>query len=36
MERKKRRKQQKPIEELMIEEYIPAESEDGFTPVHVV
>jgi HAE1 family hydrophobic/amphiphilic exporter-1 len=36
IERRKNRKQQKTIEELMEEEYVPAASEDGFTPVHVV
>jgi HAE1 family hydrophobic/amphiphilic exporter-1 len=36
IERRKRRKQQKTIDELMVEEYVPAESEDGFTPIHVV
>jgi HAE1 family hydrophobic/amphiphilic exporter-1 len=34
--RRKNKKQQKTIDELMVEEYVPAESEDGFTPVHVV
>jgi HAE1 family hydrophobic/amphiphilic exporter-1 len=34
--RRKNKKQQKTIEELMEEEYVPAESEDGFTPVHAV
>ncbi|WP_205510678.1 efflux RND transporter permease subunit [Longitalea arenae] len=36
IQRRKHKKQQKSIEELMTEEYVPAESEDGFTPVHVV
>lgn len=36
IERRKNRKQQKTIEELMTEVYEPAASEDGFTPVHVV
>ncbi len=34
--RKNKRKQQKSIEELMTEDFVPAETEDGFTPVHVV
>ncbi|QEC43510.1 efflux RND transporter permease subunit [Pseudobacter ginsenosidimutans] len=34
--RRKKRKQQKSIEELMTEDYVPTETEDGFTPVHVV
>ena len=34
--RRKKRKQQKSIEELMDEDYVPTETEDGFTPVHVV
>ena len=33
---KKKKKQQQTIEELMNEDYVPAETEDGFTPVHVV
>ena len=37
IERSKRKKQEKKtIDELITETYIPAESEDGFTPVHVV
>jgi len=37
IERAKRRKEQKgTIEELMIENYVPAASEDGFTPVHAI
>jgi HAE1 family hydrophobic/amphiphilic exporter-1 len=36
IQRRKNKKQQQTIEELMVEEYIPAVSEDGFTPVHVV
>jgi HAE1 family hydrophobic/amphiphilic exporter-1 len=34
--RRKNKKQQKTIDELMVEEFVPAESEDGFTPVHAV
>ncbi|MBO9204231.1 MULTISPECIES: efflux RND transporter permease subunit [Niastella] len=34
--RRKNKKQQKTIEELMVEEYVPAETEDGFTSVHAV
>jgi HAE1 family hydrophobic/amphiphilic exporter-1 len=36
IQRRQSRKQQKTIGELMTEEFIPAESKDGFTPVHVV
>ncbi|WP_276504704.1 efflux RND transporter permease subunit [Terrimonas pollutisoli] len=37
IERSRRKKQEKKtIDELMTETYIPAESEDGFTPIHVV
>ena len=37
IERSKRKKKgQKSIEELMEEDYVPTETEDGFTPVHVV
>ena len=36
IERRKQKKQQLTIEELMTEEYVPAASEDGFTPVHAV
>ncbi|KIC93965.1 efflux RND transporter permease subunit [Flavihumibacter solisilvae] len=32
----RRKKQPMTIEEMMVEEYEPAESEDGFTPIHVV
>lgn len=33
---RKKREQQKSIEELMTEDYVPTETEDGFTPTHVV
>ncbi|NML22138.1 efflux RND transporter permease subunit [Pseudoflavitalea sp. G-6-1-2] len=33
---KKKKKEQRTIEELMNEEYVATETEDGFTPVHVV
>lgn len=37
LERAKRRKnQQSTVEEMMVEDYVPAKSEDGFTPVHAV
>ncbi|MCM5527114.1 efflux RND transporter permease subunit [Parasegetibacter sp. NRK P23] len=36
IEKANKRKNKKSIEELMVEDYVPTASEDGFTPIHVV